>query len=195
MDKQSKERRKFTVYIDESGQDTKGDVFIVSVLILEQDQSKISVSLEEIEKESGKRNIKWNKARYDLRKAYIERVARLSELKNTLFFDVFHNSKEYIQLTSLASAKTILKKAGKDEYKVSVFVDGMKKKEIELFSKGLRDLHVRTKKIRGVKKDENNIFIRLADALCGFIRDAQDGDEWAIKTLKKMMKDRIVKEL
>jgi len=181
--------------VDESGQDTEGSVFVVSVFIAKNEELILADALAQIEKKSGKRNVKWHKAKYSLRKNYIEEVARLSEMKNKLFFDVFYNSKEYIELTSLATAKVILRKAGKEEYSVSVFVDGLKRKEIEAFSRVLRSLRVKTRKIRGVKKDENNIFIRLADALCGLIRDARGGDVWAGKILKKMLKEKIVTEI
>ena len=33
--------------------------------------------------------------------------------------------------------------------------------------------------MRGVLKEENNAMIRLADALCGLIRDAKEGQAWA----------------
>ena len=98
-------------------------------------------------------------------------------------------------MTSFATAKAILKKSGKDDYKVTVFVDGFKKKEIEIFSKGLRDLNIRTRKIRGVKKDENNAFIRLVDAICGLVRDKEDGNEWAGKITAKLIKEKYIREL
>jgi hypothetical protein len=76
-----------------------------------------------------------------------------------------------------------------------VFVDGLKKKEIEVFSRGLRDLRIRTRKIRGVKKDENNAFIRLVDAICGLIRDRDDNNDWAKKTVTRMIKEKLISEL
>jgi hypothetical protein len=62
-------------------------------------------------------------------------------------------------------------RAGKREYHVTVFVDGLKRKERELFTRGLRELRVKTRKIRGVKRDENDALICLADALCGLVHD------------------------
>ena len=119
---------------------------------------------------------------------------KISNLKGRIFFDIFSATKEYIELTSLATAKAILKKSEGDRYEVTVFVDGLKKKEIEVFTKGLRDLYIKTKKIRGVKKDENNAYIRLVDAICGLIRDTNE-NEWAKNISIKLKDKKFVSEL
>jgi HSP20 family molecular chaperone IbpA len=194
MTRKSK-RRKFYAYVDESGQDAKGLVFVVSVLVLEQERDVVCEELEKIEAESGKKNTKWNKSRHEFRKAYIEGITKIDSLKKRIFFDTFSDNLKYIELTSFATAKAILKKTDEAEYKVTVFVDGFKKKEIEVFSRGLRDLKIRTRKIRGVKKDENNAFIRLVDAICGLARDANGKNEWAAKALAKLKKGKLVSEL
>lgn len=187
-------RKKFYAYIDESGQDTEGLVFVVSILVTGHDKEALARDLEHIESVSKKRNIKWRKASRNARKIYIENLLSVRNLKGSIFFDTFHGSKEYIELTSLATAKAILKKSGRDDYKVTIFVDGLKKGEMSTFSKGLKDLHIKTRKIRGVKKDENNALIRLVDALCGLIRD-KDTDKWANEALSELMKQKIVMEL
>ncbi|PIV86231.1 MAG: hypothetical protein COZ27_01485 [Candidatus Moranbacteria bacterium CG_4_10_14_3_um_filter_41_65] len=187
--------RKFSVYVDESGQDTKGNLFIVGILIVDGEKTKLLADLENIERQSEKKNLKWRKSRHISKKKYIEMLFDLSYLQEVIFFGEFHDSGEYIHLTSFATAKAILKKAKKDEYKASVFVDGFKKKEIEIFSRGLRDLRIRTRKIRGVKKDENNPFIRLADSLCGLVRDANDGKKWAKESVDILMKKKLIIKL
>ena len=179
------------MYVDESGQDTKGTIFIVGVLIVEEEKGLLQIELERIEEESGKKNVKWRKSGHDARKLYIQKILTLPNFKNFLFIDVFRDSREYIDLTSLATAKAILKKSGKEEYKASVFVDGLRKREVEKFSRGLRDLRIRTRKIRGVKKDENNVFIRVVDALCGLVRDADEGNVWAQELMKKLVRKKL----
>ncbi len=193
--KKEDKKKKLYAYVDESGQDTEGFLFVVSVLILENELDKICEELEPIELETKKKNMKWNKAHHAFREAYIEKLLKTEKLRGKIFFEMFSDTKKYIELTSFATAKAILKKSGNGEYKVTVFVDGFKKKEIEIFSKGLRDLNIRTRKIRGVKKDENNAFIRLVDAICGLIRDKEDGNEWAGKITAKLIKERYIREL
>ncbi|MEF3692334.1 MAG: hypothetical protein V3574_04760 [Candidatus Moraniibacteriota bacterium] len=56
-------------------------------------------------------------------------------------------------------------------------------------------MRIKTKKIRGIKKDENNAFIRLVDAVCGLIRDAEAENKWALEILNELMKNGIVKSL
>lgn len=192
--KTDKKKIKLYAFIDESGQDTKGRIFIVSILVFEKDKDKILEVLEEAEKDSGKKNTKWNKARYDFRNKYLKRISELKILKGKIFFEIFEDTKKYIELTSYATAKAILKKA-KGDYKVTIFVDGFRQKELEVFTKGLRDLRIQTRKIRGVKKDENNAFIRLVDAICGLARDVNDGKSEAERMLQKMKNSGIVSEI
>ncbi len=193
--KKEDKKKKLYAYVDESGQDTRGLLFVVSVLILENEVNEICKELERTEIESKKKNVKWNKSQHEFREAYIEKILKTEKLRGKIFFEMFSDTKKYIELTSFATAKAILKKSGNDDYKVTVFVDGFKKKEIEIFSRGLRDLNIRTRKIRGVKKDENNAFIRLVDAICGLIRDKEDGNEWAGKITAKLIKERYIREL
>jgi hypothetical protein len=191
----NKKEKKLYAYIDESGQDTKGSLFIVSILVTEQNRDLLPKNLEHAEITSKKRNIKWRKTSHARRKEYIEKLFSIENLRGSIFFDTFHESKEYIKLSSLATAKAILKKVGRNNYQVTIFVDGLKKGEMSTFSKGLKDLGIKTRKVRGVKKEENNVFIRLVDALCGLIRDKNDNGEWATKTLAHLIKQKIVSEL
>lgn len=105
-------KKKLYAYVDESGQDTKGLVFVVSVLILGDERSVLREELERIEAESGKKNTKWNKSHHEFRRAYIEGILRAKNLKGKIFFEKFSDTKKYIQLTSFATAKAILKNLG-----------------------------------------------------------------------------------
>lgn len=168
---------------------------MVSVLVVSSDRDELLKKLEEIEQESKKKNIKWRKARFEFRRVYIEGLTKINELRHSIFFEIFNDSKKYIELTSYTTAKAVLKRSHGEEYKVTVFVDGFRKPEIEKFSRGLRDLHIRTRKIRGVKKEENNAFIRLVDAVCGLMRDVESNNKWAKEIFQKLQERGIVKEL
>lgn len=95
-------------------------------------------------------------------------------------------------MTAYATAKAVLQRVQRDDYVVTVFVDGLRKGEMPQFARGLRDLHIKRRKIRGVRKDENNSLIRLADAVCGLVRDARDGNDWAHSVLQKLEKREII---
>lgn len=80
-------------------------------------------------------------------------------------------------------------------YKVTVFVDGLRRQEIPIFSKTLRRLQVQTSKVRGVRREENDAFIRLADALCGLVRDAEERQPWAQDMLTSLQHRGVVTRL
>ncbi|MEK7172352.1 MAG: DUF3800 domain-containing protein [Patescibacteria group bacterium] len=187
--------QKLYCYVDESGQDTKGRFFVVSVVVLEENRNQVLQALENIEDESGKRRIKWHKARQSFREIYFEKIAQASLFGNTIFFETFTNGNHYLKMTSYTTAKSILRKARKEAYTASIYIDGFNKKEVAAFSKELRALRINRRKIRGVRRDENNAFIRFADALCGLVRDVEDGREWAIEMLHKLQKRGVVNAL
>ena len=166
-------------------------MFVVGVVVLERERDQIEKELQRIEETSGKRVKKWHKSPHDYRKAYFADIAKSVALRGALFFETFTNSKKYIEMTSYATAKAILKKASSDNYSATIFIDGFRKRELEIFIQGLRDLYIKRRKVRGVRKEESSSFILLADALCGLVRDASDNDEWASSMLNKMKKDGI----
>ena len=47
------------------------------------------------------------------------------------------------------------------DYKATVVVDGLKSSEVKRFTKGLRQLNIRVRKVRGIR-DESDALIRLA---------------------------------
>lgn len=187
--------QKFYCYVDESGQDTKGLLFVVGVLILESERETIFKELKRIETESGKKKVKWHKARPAFREAYIHTVAKSQILENALFFEVFENSKDYLEMTSYATAKAIFKKAGKGAYSVKVYVDGLRKTEVIRFGRELRALNIERRKVKGVRKNEDNPFIRLADSLCGLVRDARENRSTAVRLLRLLQKRKLVTAL
>jgi hypothetical protein len=194
MSDKTPRKQKLYAYVDETGQDTEGHFFLVSVLVVGKTRDRLADKLREIEKVSRKRNAKWHKARPEYRMAYLEAVAGLRELKGRLFFEAFSDPRKYVELSSFTAAKAILRRAGED-YKVSVFVDGFSARERELFSRGLRELRIKTRKIRSVKKEENDEFIRLVDAVCGAVRDALEGQAWAGDMVEKLKGKKILMEL
>lgn len=168
--------QKIYCYADESGQDTKGELFLVSVIVGDKERDELRSVVETIEKETGKRHIKWQRSSHTIRVAYLERLIQEDILKGKICFSVYRNTQAYVDLTILTVAKSILYKA-KDGYKASVFVDGLDRVEIRKFTAGLRKLHIQTRKVRGLR-DESDTLIRLADAFCGFIRDYIEGEEY-----------------
>lgn len=114
--------QKLYAYVDESGQDTEGRMFVVGVVVLEKEYDHIIKELQHIEEKSGKRIKKWNKAPYDYRKAYFEGIGGSDAFRNSLFFEIFTNSNKYIEMTSYATAKAILKRVSGHDYRATIFI-------------------------------------------------------------------------
>lgn len=172
----NKPKQKIYCYADETGQDTKGRLFLVSVIVGDKERDELRKVVKKIEKETGKRHIKWQKTRHDIRVAYLERLMQEDILKDKVCFSVYKQTQAYVDLTILTVAKSILRKA-KNDYKANVFVDGLDKTEIRKFTAGLQKLHIKSKKVLGLR-DESEALIRLADAFCGFLRDHMEGKEY-----------------
>lgn len=163
--------QKYFCYVDETGQDTKGDLFIVSVVVTAGERETLLNLCERIETETGKGQVKWIKANYRKRVAYMQRIIASPILHGKLNVAIHHASRDYFELTIETIAKTF-KQIDDKNYKATVLIDGLPRAHELQARQQLGRLGIHAKKVRGVKKDENDALIRLADALCGFARGA-----------------------
>lgn len=168
-------REKLYCYVDESGQDTVGELFLVAVVIVASERDELRRKLTNIEYDSGKGRKKWTKATRKQRKAYIERITDDRTFAGVISYSHYTDSRSYVDLTILTTAKSIIGKVD-HPYQATVYVDGLRKSERKEFTAGLRKLHVSARLVRGIT-DEADEFIRLADAIAGFVRDVLEGDE------------------
>ncbi len=73
-------------------------------------------------------------------------------------------------------------------------VDGLTAGEKRQFVRTIRTLGIRPDDVRG-GKEQNDAFIRLADALCGLVRDNEDGQSWAIEALNRLRRRGLIVDL
>jgi hypothetical protein len=166
--------QKIYAYVDEAGQHTKGKLFVVSVVITEaQKREELATILQRIEALSGKRGQKWRTSKHEERFAYLTAVLSNTAFKGRLLFARYTDTKAYVDLTVKTTAAAITNSVV-GEYKATVLVDGLRGSERDSFAVALRKRGIRTEKVRGVD-DKKDMFIRLADALCGCLVDAQEG--------------------
>lgn len=177
--------KKLYAYVDESGQDTAGRMFIVAVVVTDERREELRQALEAVETASKKEIRKWTHTPRTRRTAYIEGVCRLVQLRRNIFSLVDTSTRSYDLATATATARAILH-LGYAERTVSVFVDGLPKSHAPSFTATLRKYGIHTHKVRGVRRDENEPLIRLADAICGLQRDALNGQVWARALLLTM---------
>jgi Protein of unknown function (DUF3800) len=176
---------RFYAYVDESGQDTEGRLFVVCVVLVESGaRETLLAQLEALEARSGKGRAKWHRARFDYRRAYAEELANLTLLVRSLFLIRFTRTQRYHEAMAEAAARSIRERGGGD-CRVRVVVDGLRREERRRFAGALRRHQVRPDDVRGAR-DQSDAFIRLADAVCGLMRDAQDGQHWAMQASERL---------
>lgn len=187
---------KLYCYVDETGQDTGGRLFIVAVILTRDQRDGLRSILQRIERTSKKRQLKWTDTAREQRIAYIQAVIEKPAFKGLVNYSRYTDTKTYVDLTILSVAKAIHAKTDKTEvpYEANIFVDGMKRSEQHRFAAGVRKLGVKVRKARGLR-DQSDEFIRLADAITGFTRDALEDEPDMKKLLKSAVKAGIISEV
>lgn len=186
--------QKLYCYVDETGQDTKGDFFLVSVVITQEEREQIRKQLEKTERKTGKGRRKWIESKPKQRQNYVRKALKIPTLRGGINYAIYHKTTDYIPRTILTTARAITRHAEK-EYKATVFVDGLPKTLTRWFGAELRHLHISTKKVRGVRREEADTLMRLADAIAGFVREAVSGNKDMAHLLKKAKRKGIIVEL
>lgn len=174
---------KLYCFVDETGQDTKGAFFLVSIVLKERKNLEVlEKKLLAIESSDKKPFSSWKKLPLKKRTDLFRKLAKIKELHDSIYYSVYYNSRIYTSLTALSIAKAVLSKNTND-YIVTVVIDSLNNKEREAVSRELKKLKIHYRKIRGMK-DEQNIFLRLAHFFAGFLRDYQEKQKYAIAASK-----------
>jgi Protein of unknown function (DUF3800) len=190
----SRMSQKLYCYVDESGQDTRGALFVVAAVIAAEDRERVRDLLRLIEYESGKAKRKWTKATRRQRHAYMERVMQSSLLQGRLFYARFSQTTDYLPCVLHTTARALTISASGQPYQATVLIDGLQKAERPRVGQGLRQLKVAAKKVRGVR-DESDEFIRLADATAGFVRDYLEGQDHVRQLYQQGVSTQILQEV
>jgi hypothetical protein len=101
--------------------------------------------------------VKWIKTGYSQRLAYIQQVLSEPIFQRKLNFAVYRNTRDYSTLTTQAIAQA-LSATSETDYKATILIDGLPRAQERLVGHQLHRLGIHTKKVRGVKKDENDAF-------------------------------------
>ncbi len=169
-------------YVDETGQDTKGNLFIVAVVVVGEERDELLAQCEHFEKISGKGKFKWGKAKENRRLDYFQAVVSDLRFQGILRYSIFRGTTDYHIATIEGIAKA-LQWNEPQHYATFVYVDGLAQTKCREYTRRLRRLGVPVRKVRGIRKDEHNALIRLADAVAGFVRDAIESRNGDVKAL------------
>lgn len=184
-------RQKLYCYVDETGQDTEGKLFIVSVVITKEDRSEVYDLLKKIERESGKKKTKWIRTKKELKIAYLDEVLQNKLFRHKIYYSVSADTTAYKEVTLITIASAITSAKDRRDYKASIFIDGLYKSEVLRVGASLRKIGIHTEKIRGVN-DETDAIIRLADAISGLMREWTEGIDYAQKLYALGAKNKTV---
>lgn len=185
--------KKFYCYVDETGQDTKGELFLVTVIIeISTDLQTLQDKLFKIEKFSKKKH-KWSKSSFKVRQIYLKQILTIKEVKNTIYYSIYNDTKSYIKLTALTIAKAISAKKLRN-YTANILIDGLNQKSMYQIRNELKKLKISYTRIRGLK-DEQDVILRLADNITGLLRDFVEKKEYANKIINKFKEAKIIEEV
>src|SRR3989339_82060 len=81
---------KIYCYVDESGQDTKGELFIVAIVVVGRDRQLLRDYLRNIEKLTNKKR-KWSKTSKKVKEEYLTKIISDKTLTSKIFVSISKN--------------------------------------------------------------------------------------------------------
>lgn len=171
--------KKIYCYVDESGQDTEGRLFVVVAVVVGEGRDVIEAAVTALEERSRRTARKWHRSQRQRRVEYAAGLPSVEEVCGHVFARVYGEGANYLDRTAYVIGDAIAAYAernGTQEFTGVAVVDGLKDAEAKRMSKLIRSRGIRLAKLRGAK-DEVSPLVRLADSVAGILRDAADGDE------------------
>ncbi len=147
----------------------------------------------QIEVSSGKQLLKWKRTSERIKQRYLRALLPLKEIRGSILYSVYHDTKEYSRLMALSIAKAVLAKS-KNKALVTVIIDGLNERERDLIRLELKKLRIHYKRVRGMR-DEQSVFLRLADAMAGFLRDASEREAYTDPLIVDFRSQGIITEV
>ena len=168
-------------------------MFIVTVVVTGQERNQLRQACEDIERNSRKGRRKWVRTTYSRRLAYFRQVLKRPIFEGKLHFAVYRDVQNYSSLTVQTIARA-LSEMGETDYKATILIDGLPRSLERGVGLQLRQLGILAKKVRGLK-DENDALIRLADAVCGLVRGATEGQAAMRALFERGIQTGVLKDL
>jgi len=175
--------QKLYCYVDETGQETTGEIFIVSIVVIGEERDELLKLCEQLEIITGKKKDKWGATKHERRMRYLHHILADDRFKGKLRYSLFRKTREYDASTVEGIARAVLWEKPSKNYTSLIYVDGLSRTKRHQYAVGLRRYGIHIRKVMGVARDESNALTRLADALAGFVGDALKGRFKEIKQL------------
>ena len=139
---------KLYCYVDESGQDTGGRIFVVAIVVTDENRDKLLELCEQLEKVSGKRRDKWGRAKHERRMQYLRNIFADDRFKEALCYSVYHQTIDYDTATIDAITKTVSWRKPTTKYTTLIYIDGLSKTKRREYGARLRRLGLPVRQVR-----------------------------------------------
>ena len=173
----SPKKTKLTGYVDGSGHHAASAWFVVAlVLIKNEEREALQRRLQEIEGRSGKSK-KWRKTTKAKRRAYIQAIVQSFPPGKVFYLARPQERVGDHKAFWIDTVVRALVRHAPPAYEITLFSDDINKEEQENIRTELRRQGIAVRKVRRLS-DQKDEFIRLADAVAGFVRSALEGLEF-----------------
>lgn len=188
-----KTKQKLYCYVDESGQDTKSDIFVVVAVVNDKNQDAVRDKLLQLEKQTKIKAMKWHKTPHDIRNNFLELQIERKILIGDIFFGRFPKPIPYF-LPMLEVIEKAIKTKARTNYSCNVYIDSIDLKKSKELTNALRVKHINMPLIKS-RRDESEPIIRLADRWAGYIRGLQFEKNQNENLFKKAIKLKCIREI
>ena len=116
--------QKLYCYVDETGQDSRSEVFIVVAIISSNDQAYIRKQLTDIEGVAKTHKLKWHKTRHDRRMHYLTLILDKKIAAGDVYTARYQKPIPYF-FPMIDVLEKAIKEAAKDLYRANIYIDGI----------------------------------------------------------------------
>lgn len=190
---QKRSKQKLYCYVDESGQDTKSEIFVVVAIVNDKNQDAVRCKLLQLEKQTKIRAMKWHKTPHNVRYQFLEQQIERKILNGDIFFGRFPKPIPYF-LPLLEVIEKAIKSKARTNYSCNVYIDSIDIKKSKELTNALRVKHINMPLIKS-RRDESEPIIRLADRWAGYIRGLQFDKKQNENLFKKAIRLKCIQEV
>ena len=160
--------QKLYCYVDETGQDTATEFFVVVAVVNDKDQTLLRAKLRQIETTAKIGQRKWHKADVEKRKYFLQLAIKENIGSGEIYYGRYSKPLPYF-LPMLDVLEKAIRDKAREKYRAIVYVDGIDKKKAAELTNALRLRGIKLEFVRSAR-DESEPLIRLADRWAGCIR-------------------------
>ncbi len=164
-------KRRLHMFLDETGQDTRGRLFLVAAVVIASDRLDATrVKVRSLELRS-KKTHKWSRSSRARRAAFLEALDGGMDFTEGVFWRSFGQGLDYVGWVAEMVAAAAGQVAPYDA--LTVVLDGGNWSEQERVKAALRSRNLPWRKV-SEGRDEGDPLLRLTDSLAGYLRDRQE---------------------